>query len=230
MRVSFKILSGEESNREFFLVSGEKIGRTKGAVVLKDSKISSVHCKLSVSSSGVCYLKDLGSSNKIIYNHERVSSLVLSVGMNFTIGKTKIEVTKIESSSATVNKKPLWFDSLERYAQKNIIQNPNSLVAFKQLVRLVFLNGPRLGFAYSLTYGPRVAGFQNQDINLFWSELPKEVFTLLEIENKFFLKPISTNKLYLNTDIIHEMKEVKNGDLLSIDKLKIKIECEDISG
>jgi len=229
MRVNFKILSGTETDREFFLVSGEKIGRSRGAVIIKDSKISSVHCKLSVSSSGTCYLKDLGSSNKILYKNERISSLVLDVGCEFTLGRTNILVTKIESSSQEIKQKPSWFEFIEKISKKNIIQNPTQLKPFQQVVHVTFLNGPNLGFKHSLTYGPRSAGFQNQDINLFWSELPKEVFTIYEAEKKLYFKPLSTNQVYINSELLSDFKEIKSGDLIVIDKLKLKIECEDVT-
>lgn len=87
-----KALSGPLKGAEIPLSSGLKFGRTKGDVVLDDSKVSSLHAYVREEAKQIFTLHDNGSKNGIRFGAERVEKLKLELGVRFHIGISEFEV------------------------------------------------------------------------------------------------------------------------------------------
>jgi pSer/pThr/pTyr-binding forkhead associated (FHA) protein len=83
---------------------GLQIGRSRGEFQVKDPKISSLHAQVIKHNRGIFVLVDRQSSNKIIFNGEKVEKVALLKGIQFTLGNTKFQVVSQEDSS---EEKPL---------------------------------------------------------------------------------------------------------------------------
>lgn len=92
MSLRVKVLTGPLKGAEIPLKSGLKFGRTKGDVVLEDSKVSSLHAYVREEAKQVFTLHDNGSKNGIRLGADRVEKLKLEIGVRFHIGISEFEV------------------------------------------------------------------------------------------------------------------------------------------
>jgi len=99
MAISIRGLSGPLKDRIFVVRDGLKIGRTKGDIVLKDNKVSSLHAYVG-QEGGNLALIDNGSKNGLRLNGARVSSVPLLLGVKFEIGDSLFEVIESEGAGA----------------------------------------------------------------------------------------------------------------------------------
>jgi DNA-binding NtrC family response regulator len=102
IRVSIRPPDGEGVSRSFS--KGKiTIGTLEGndLVVKGDEYVSRRHCKIEVSGD-MLIVTDLGSTNGIIYNGERVDKISLKNGGSFKIGRTEVDIRLGRSSRRLV--------------------------------------------------------------------------------------------------------------------------------
>jgi hypothetical protein len=91
MAMRLKAISGPLKGQEIPIRSGLRIGRTRGDVLLNDSKVSSLHAFVTEEDGGV-WLNDNGSKNGLRVGAERVERLPLREGVAFFIGRSEFLV------------------------------------------------------------------------------------------------------------------------------------------
>ena len=84
------------NGQRFPLKSGINfIGRDQVCdIFISDPHISRTHASVDLVSDGTMTLMDLGSTNGIVVNEERVPSAILQPGDSFTVGQTLFKVGK----------------------------------------------------------------------------------------------------------------------------------------
>lgn len=86
------ILNGQR----FLLKSGmNMLGRDQNCdIMVPDPHVSRRHLSIDVLGDGTVTLIDLGSTNGMVVNGERVPSAILHPGDSFTIGQSTFEITE----------------------------------------------------------------------------------------------------------------------------------------
>ncbi|MHC4664276.1 MAG: FHA domain-containing protein [Planctomycetota bacterium] len=88
-----KVLDGPYAGREFRVREEMYIGRDKDCdIQLLEAEISRRHAKITME-EGICCVEDLGSSNGIMLNHERVESGEVGPGDMLTVGFTSLALS-----------------------------------------------------------------------------------------------------------------------------------------
>ena len=88
MAFYIRVLEGPIPRQIFKISPGMRLGRSKGEIILPDSKISSIHAQIEADNRGLLFLVDKDSSNGIKIDGEKVRRLALAHGVKFTLGKT----------------------------------------------------------------------------------------------------------------------------------------------
>ena len=89
-------------------------------------------------------------------------------------------------------------------------------------LRLSFIKGPQAGDFYTMSYGPRMLGFNQTDLNLLEPGLPKEAihFTIDNLRPK--IKKGSEFKVLVNDEVLSE-HYLNDGDMIKIGINEIEI-------
>ena len=95
MRIGFFVVEGPLKGHKFPLEPGQVIGRLSGDIILKDPKISGKHAKVEQGNQGELVLVDLGSTNGIKIDGQRVQSVTLSLGLRLQLGRSLVEVIQV---------------------------------------------------------------------------------------------------------------------------------------
>lgn len=98
MALWLRALSGPLQGQQIAVKVGTRFGREKGEVRLNDSKVSSLHAFVT-EEVGELVLNDNGSKNGLRRGDDRVTSLVLRPGVEFTIGRSDF---RVEGSPPTI--------------------------------------------------------------------------------------------------------------------------------
>ena len=173
---------------------GLRIGRGTGEILLKDSKISSLHAQIEREKSGQLALVDRGSANGIVINGQKVARVILIPGVNFRLGRTKFSVAEGpapegDSFVETQVVKPKQKQQLKMW-QKTLIDEVPLLLAqnrppevniapFVHAVQLEFTQGAQFGQKLVIGYGPRKLGSALLDIEIQDAMTPFLAFELV---------------------------------------------------
>ena len=132
MKKYYLILEKEQSQKSVFPLEGSvTIGRSsKNEITLSDRAVSRAHARMRFQ-KGAWIIEDLGSSNGIFLDGERVARITLRDGDVFQIARTKLRFMESDSQVEF----ELLFDTLERFAT-TIMYKSNLLEAGRTKSRL----------------------------------------------------------------------------------------------
>lgn len=230
MAFVLEIIEGPHAGQSFAIRDGTEIGRVRGQILLKkDSKVSSFHAAIVKDPKGGLLVIDQGSSNQIKINGQKVKRVQLMHGVQFQIGRTVFKVVERDEGAEAPAVEPViekeWDEVLrEGIAQLKMARPPAKapVRAFKQVLRLDFIEGQQADEYLTLGFGPRDFGSDNLDIELKESVCPAIAFTITPSPSGALFTTDFPRLVHVNgqSDIRHELHE---GDTIRIGTTLIQV-------
>jgi len=235
----FEILNGPQAGQLVKIQAGLRIGRSQGEFKIQDPRISSLHAQVIKHSKGVLVLLDQKSSNKIVFNGEKVEKLALMPGIQFLLGSTQLIVShkpkeasptqNLNATDLNVSESDNTFSFLADLTQHLSLgqhkSSPDQLIFFDLPLWLDFVQGPEFGRKVGMIYGPRLIGRETTDIRIYELSCPPTAFTLNPIFSKlraFEFKTPYPALVRINGEAALN-KVVEEGCYILIGKTKINL-------
>lgn len=226
MVLFLEVIDGPQQGSRFKLEAGQKIGRTTGAILIHDEKVSGEHALVEIDNKGQFTLVDLDSSNGILLSNRRVKRIAMMPGVVFQLGRTSFRVVTVESPQATEFARiRSWRENLIEKLPIDWAQNKlphHGILPFSPTLRLKFLQGIQADESLLLGYGPRTAGACSLDIDLRDPEAPDMAFQIIPGDGLATIKNLCKHKLSLNNKPI-ETETLQDGDLIRIGGTLIQV-------
>lgn len=227
-----EITAGTLKGTRAALREGFSIGRKKGSLTIRDSKLSGLHVIVEQKQDGSLWLVDAGSQNGIKIETGRVRELKLEAGIQFTLGRTDFRVmSSIEAAEtgvmpvveATVTRDWWhWIQTLAERGQVDAKAANRDVIPFDPVVKLKILRGSQTGTEWTLGYGPRIIGSASVDLTLDDISLPGICFSLTPEEHGVLFRNQTEKDLKLNGKWV-ESAHLRNGDLIEIRGIQIQV-------
>lgn len=213
-----EVLTGADEGLKFKAEAGIQIGRSKGHVILNDSKISGLHAEVQIDARGQLVLIDLDSSNGLIINGRNVKRIALLPGVVFELGRTQLKVFQMEeldaeAYGAVITWRTTLREELPKLEGHNVLP-PNPPEPFVAALRLNFIQGVQADQAIVLGYGPRWAGSLSMDVELLDEEAPEKAFVIEPGPGVAFIKSLAPTRVYLNQKLF-DKEPLNDGDQVS---------------
>ncbi|MBX2988087.1 MAG: FHA domain-containing protein [Bdellovibrionaceae bacterium] len=228
MNLFLEVLSGPLSGKKYKARLGLTVGRRNGDVLLEDdSKVSGLHAKIEIDNKSQLVLVDQGSANGFVLNGRRVRKVAMMPGVNFRIGETAfrvVELTPEEVSSLFETK--TWREPLRELLERDPgLDRPIAGAAqtFTPVLQLEFIRGFQTDTVYTLTYGPRVAGFGHLDLDLKEMEAGEIAFEIHPGPGTAFFRDKSQGKLKINKQEPQDGQSLQEGDQISLGATVIRV-------
>lgn len=188
-----EIISGPMTGKTVRIQEGLQIGRSRGELKVEDPRISSLHAQVIKHTRGIFVLLDRQSSNKIIFNGEKVDKVALIPGVQFTLGDTRFRVSHkplenahpdLDITAATdqplapINDVAFLSQFKEFLNQDRHREISSQLNFFDVPLWLDFVEGPEVGRKVGLVYGPRSIGRESFDILISEPSAPPLAFSV----------------------------------------------------
>lgn len=230
MALILEVIEGPHAGQSFSIRDGTEIGRVRGQIQLKkDSKVSSFHAQIIKDPKGGFLIVDQGSSNLIKVNGQKVKRVQLMHGVQFQIGRTVFKVIEQDESAELQLEDPVversWDEVLEEGIKQLKMARPAPkapVKAFKQCLRLDFIEGIQTDEYLTLGFGPRDFGSDNLDIELKESVCPATAFTISPSASGAVFSTDFPRLVHVNgqSDIRHDLQE---GDTIRIGSTLIQV-------
>ncbi|MFS4458954.1 FHA domain-containing protein [Bdellovibrio sp. HCB2-146] len=221
-----EIILGSNEGSRFKVEAGLTLGRSKADIVIKDPKISSTHAKFGLNSKDQLVLNDLDSSNGIYISGRRVKKVALLPGVIFEVGRTQFKVVTVQEEEAVdFSRFVTWRTIVSANLGAQEIPNKpqlGNIEAFSPPVKLTFIQGIQTEEELVLGYGPRKAGADSLDIELFEEDAPQEAFELVPGLGAVQIKIKEPGRVLLNNKRVNS-EILKDGDLISLGNTLIKV-------
>lgn len=148
--------------------------------------------------------------NKIRISSKESATISLIQGLVFHLGQTGFKVTE---------KKPLYFEDWEDAMKSWLIEQnwdvkTTDFFFFLYPIRLTFLSGPQADEFLTMSYGPRVMGFNNLDLNLKDPFIPEELVKFYQIGEQAYIENLSDDKVLINKQVFSQ-HPIVDGDKLT---------------
>jgi pSer/pThr/pTyr-binding forkhead associated (FHA) protein len=170
-------------------------------------------------------LSDLNSSNGIHISGRRVKKVALLPGVIFEVGRTQFKVVTVEETEALdFSRFVTWRTIVSATLPSQEIPNlsQRECVPFSPALKLSFVQGIQSDEELVLGYGPRSAGSDSLDIELFDQDAPPQAFELLPGPGMVQIKISSMGRVLLNNKTV-KAEMLKDGDLISFGNTLIKV-------
>lgn len=242
MDLFLEILSGNLKGIRIPVRAGVLLGRKFSGLSIQDPKISVKHARIDLSADGLFALVDLDSENGILLpNGALTKTLVLSPGVNFTLGETSFGVISNQirdqedeapgmPPEMTITRN--FWDRLKALARSGARKNSNKKVEVQPIspvLHLKFIRGVQFGTHWTLGYGPRQAGTNDSDLHLIDPEVEGQkkdgsgiYFRLLPVGSKVVIKSEEQNKVRLNGVLFTE-QDLHAGDIIDVGFAAIEV-------
>lgn len=235
-KIKIKVLEPNNKPKIIELNIDEIIGRSEDVqVTLNDNKVSSRHAQVKKNLLGHFYLEDIGSTNGIKVNGERVSEVLLVPGVEIIIGNTQISVAQEEEVKVPSPKKKksnlaLLMDILEEteISLPNKSSSSDANILKKPMV-LNFCRGLLNGRSWKIYWAPLVVGTDSGIFSIIDETLSDQEKSLFQIESTtnpdtFLIRKISNLDLKVNKSLIEKESFLNEGDLVEFAKTAFKVE------
>jgi hypothetical protein len=240
MALFLEILDGEHQGTLAQVRDGLSIGRKRGSLTLRDSKLSSLHAAVQSRPDGSLWLVDQGSSNGIKVNGTRMAELELTQGLEFVLGRTTFKVVLRADLAADPTQEPPadpgeravvreWWESIQELAERGIRLPPakvREIAAFRPILKLRFIRGIQTGAEWTVGYGPRTVGTDSVDLTLEDVSLPGLCFSLIPQDKGVVLKNETDRSVKLNGRWV-ETEFLRSGDVIEIGSTQIQVVFDD---
>lgn len=216
MSLVLLIQEGPRLGDQYRIIPGMVIGRSKGDVTLRDSKVSNPHAKIEQRPDGTLELVDHGSANGLWLNEDQVDRVELKPGVRVRMGGTILEVAHEAELELPESDRDTWRGRLWTFLRSGKIpeggHSPQAQV-FHTPILLDFTEGSMTGQTWILSYGPRSIGSSNCDLFVPDRSLPKKLLEIYSDRDAIFCRNLSQEAARLNEKGFSTEK-LKDGDVL----------------
>lgn len=220
MSLTLQILTGHRYGESLVLESSTSVGRLAD-VSFDDVKMSKIHALFEMDRFAGWVIKDQESKNGVMVNGLPIDSHFLQESDIIEIGSTQLRVTAVSSMSSVSWKPQLNQILIDAY--DSVRNNPFSVYPFRNIPALNFIQGLQAGEKYVLEYGPRGAGGESEDIQLFEPFCPDLAFELsADHEGVWFKTKYPSIVLINETETTQKL--LKKGDRIRIHKTIIEVD------
>lgn len=194
-------LKGQEiSLRKNFVFSGHSFS---------DEEMGENHCLVDFDQNFSWNIRCL-EDFKVRVSSNESSAVSLIPGLVFHVGQTGFKV---------IEKAPLYFEDWEDAIKGWLIEQnwdtkTTDFFFFLYPIRLTFVSGPQADEFLTISYGPRMMGFNNLDLNLKDPFLPEELVKFYQIGEQAYVENLSADKVFINKQSFHQ-HPIADGDKLS---------------
>ncbi len=224
MALIFVVKEGPRLGDQFRPHGGLSIGRSRGEITLRDPKVSNPHAKIIEGEDGLLYMVDEGSSNGLWLDDRKTEKIQLRPGISILLGNTLIEVVEEAELDLPQEQRETWRGKLWTQLRSDalLMPKPTQAQAFPSPLRLEFIEGPCLGTAWTLGYGPRLIGRHSPDLFLPDESLPAICVEIRPTANGPVLIAKETGFVLLNEREVSSEK-INNGDVIRIGRHAIRV-------
>lgn len=227
MALFFEVIDGPNQGSKFEIKNGQQMGRTQGEILLRDSKVSSLHAKVETDSTGQLVLIDLGSSNGLRIDGQRMERVVIIPGAVIQVGRTFLKVLQQEDEpdsllSVDPARWKVAIPSLIGSLQGKDDFSEAQAQPFAGLVQLEFVEGAQSDTIWSLGFGPRRFGADALDFEVHEEGCPPLAFEIHpDEEGPLFIT--SFPQIVKLNDRHQKAATLKSGDTIRIGKTLIRV-------
>lgn len=243
--MKFQIRSGSASGQLFDVKDGAVLGRAASCdIVLTDRKISGRHAKIEKDDAGNYILVDLGSTNGLRVEKQRVQRIRLVPGLMFRAGSTLIEIIQTEDVPTTSQNSPTqnppsepppvpqaaptpkelsWDEYLSQFssrARKKVRNLRQPLLPFDPLLVLTIIRGMQVGTQWVIGYGPRELGLDTLEFHIL--ESPPLAFRVSPKGELAYFETPHPKEVRLNGSSV-SAETLHAGDEIQISNTIIKV-------
>lgn len=227
MSFYFIIQSGPLEGTRYKASSELSLGRGPSAnISVQDPNMSSLHAQVQ-QKEGQLYLIDKGSKNKIRVNNKKTESVLLTDGLQFQLGNTKIQVEEVETNAQVPPEEKSWNQLLydQLFIQKTFVNAPpaENMSALTPMVELTFITGLQRKTKWLLGYGPRHIGPSSYDLPIIGNSIPDICFSIVPENNVLVFKTKHADKVLFNKKSVNTAT-IKAGDTVCIDNITIQVQ------
>lgn len=216
MSLTLQILNGHRYGETLVLEKNTSVGRLAD-ISFDDGKMSKIHAVFEMDRILGWFIKDSGSKNGIVVNGQATSSHLLEESDLVEIGSTQLRVASVSA---------FWKPQLNQMlidAFDSVKNHPSTVYPFRTIPALYFVQGLQSGEKYVLEYGPRHAGGESDDIQLFEPQCPDQAFELSANNQGVWFKT-KYPKIVLLNEKESPRKLLKKGDRIRIHKTIIEVD------
>lgn len=221
-----EITEGANEGSRFQAEEGLTIGRSRADVIIQDPKVSGTHAQIAVDGKGQLVLIDLDSANGILIGGRRVKKVALLSGVSFEIGHTQFKVVNVDEGFIGSFARFMTWRSILRGRISPEGESSGGgrtiLEGFSPAIKLTFTQGIQADQEIILGYGPRIAGSDSLDIELWDETTPAKAFEFRPGPGVVEIKVLAPGKVTLNNKPF-DAEMLKDGDLISTGNTLIKI-------
>jgi len=176
-----------------------------------DQEMGKKHASVYVDQSFSWNISSL-DSNKIRIGLSESDKISLIPGLIFHLGQTGFKV--VEPSSIFQDQNEDWEQLVVAWLQEQSWGEVSTeFFFFLNPVRLNFLQGPQADEFYTLSYGPRLMGHNQIDLNLTDPSLPSQLVRFYQIGETAYIENLAGEKVLLNKNNF-DHHAIAEGDLL----------------
>ena len=221
LRLSLLTLNGPQKGQRIPLFQGQVFHGS----AFSDNDMLENHAIVNIDLSQMWSVRTDGPSGQRLNRQAKIrigaaetEKISLIPGVIFHLGQTGFKVVEIpidKNFNAPI-------ESVHWLENQNWQRKKPSVFFFLLPIRLSFIRGPQAGEHYTLSYGPRILGFNQTDLNLLEPGLPKEAihFTIDNLRPK--IKKGSEFKVLVNDEVLSE-HYLNDGDMIKIGINEIEI-------
>jgi hypothetical protein len=226
-KLQIVVMNGPLKGKKTPLKEGIIFGRGPGTLVLDDAKVSGRHAQVFKNAAGQMILKDLGSTNGIVTKGKKVRGLVLSVGVEFQIGRTLLAVELDAAAEPKPEPKtetppppppklewPEYFSAFVQRSRTRVKNRPKELLPFPKIIKLTVLRGLQADWEWFMGYGPRSVGRGSVDYPIIDPAAPEKCFTIRADGESVLIETKHLGDVLLNQKRFSS-EALKNGDLIA---------------
>jgi pSer/pThr/pTyr-binding forkhead associated (FHA) protein len=220
MVLKLLVKEGLRKDDELTIKSTVTLGRSKGDLLLKDPKSSSLHAKITLLQGGKFEIEDLKSLNGTYVNHQKITKIILQKGDQILIGRTLLEV--LEAGIQSEFEPDSWQGTIDRFLlqqelfYEKLPHKKSFFKPFKKPLCLEVTKGMDKGKKFYFSYGPKTISSDSLETPL----LTEGSFFELHSNQDKNCELVSKNSDLIINDASFEKKILENGDRISIGQIE----------
>ncbi len=226
MRLYLDVAEGPDEGKKFSLTERTSVGRRDANILLNDPKLSGIHAYFDFTEDTGWFVEDNKSRNGVWVNGLKEMKMVLKNGDTVQIGDTKMLCRMLDAGLFSFSDKfYVWIEGL----YKKVKNKKTDVKLINPEVRLKVIQGVQYGHTWDIYFGPRKAGRNSTDINLYDDSAPEKAFEIrLKGQYAYFYTELES-VVKMNGRSVKE-KQFTPGDVISFGETKIQVEIDEGHG
>lgn len=217
MKLELEVLDGRNRGRRLTLRNGLLLGKEQGGVAFDDAEMAAIHAVVTFDKKNMWNIECL-APNLMRLGFEEVGRAALIKGLIFHLGQTGFKVVE-----RAPRKLDSWKNELKTWLEEHPSRPESTdLQFFLKPIRLNFVQGPQYEEYYTLSYGPRVLGYNNLDLNLKDPASPPHVVRFYQIADHAYAESLCGDLVTINNHPF-EHHQINTGDILRVTSSVIEL-------